>query len=204
MATLLALVESFLYQLSTFLYYPVIFGVAGLCLYATYLLGLFARDWRERQKGATRALTDYQQALSTLLAGLNPSMPATLQQAHVERLLQTTELAYISRLDTVRFLIRTGPALGLMGTLIPMGASLAALAEGNIPNMASSMVSAFTATVAGLAASVTAYLIAVVREKWLRADIREMEFHTEITLHDHAPSPHQQTYPDALAEELSV
>lgn len=36
------------------------------------------------------------------------------------------------KLDRIRFVIKVGPALGLMGTLIPMGISLAALAEGNI------------------------------------------------------------------------
>ena len=46
-----------------------------------------------------------------------------------------------------------------MGTLIPMGVSLASLAEGNIPKMAGSMVTAFTATVAGLACGVVLTLL---------------------------------------------
>ena len=200
----MALVETFLYYLSTFLYYPVILGVAGLCLYATYLLGTFAREWRERRKGEFAALASYQQTLADLLNELNGKVPEGIKSAHVERLLQITELEQISQLDKVRFLIRTGPAIGLMGTLIPMGTALASLAEGNIPNMASSMVSAFTATVAGLASSVIAYLIAVVREKWLRADIREMEFYTEITMYNVDSEPHEHEVSDALAEDLSA
>jgi biopolymer transport protein ExbB/TolQ len=193
------LVESFLYSISSFLYFPVILGVAGFCVYGVYLLGVFAREWRERQAGQTIALARYQQALADLLTE-SKGQTDDLIQARVERLLQSTELEYIKQLDKVRFMIRTGPALGLMGTLIPMGTALASLAEGNIPNMASSMVGAFTATVAGLFSSVMAYLIAMGRERWLRADIREMEFHTEITLHTH--SQHQRE--DALAEELSA
>lgn len=193
------LVESFLYSISSFLYFPVILGVAGFCVYGVYLLGVFAREWRERQAGRMVVLTNYQQALADLLTATK-GQTDELIQARVERLLQSTELEYIKQLDKVRFMIRTGPALGLMGTLIPMGTALASLAEGNIPNMASSMVGAFTATVAGLFSSVMAYLIAMGRERWLRADIREMEFHTEITLHTH--SQHQRE--DALAEELSA
>lgn len=192
-------IETFLYSVSTFLYYPVLTTVAVFCLYAIFLLGTFTREWRERKAGEFPALKSYQQALQKLLE--NKWLNEELKQAHVERLLQITELEQISQLDKVRFMIRTGPALGLMGTLIPMGTALASLAEGNIPNMAGSMVNAFTATVAGLASSVVAYLIALMREKWLRADIREMEFHTEITMHRHIKEKHKM--PDILEQELS-
>lgn len=192
-------IETFLYSVSTFLYFPVLTTVAAFCLYAIFLLGTFTREWRERKAGEFHALESYQQALQKLLQ--NKGLNEELKQAHVERLLQITELEQISQLDKVRFMIRTGPALGLMGTLIPMGTALASLAEGNIPNMAGSMVNAFTATVAGLASSVVAYLIALMREKWLRADIREMEFHTELTMHRHIKENHKMS--DTLEQELS-
>jgi biopolymer transport protein ExbB/TolQ len=48
--------------------------------------------------------------------------------------------------------------------------------------MAGSMVTAFTTVVVGLACSVIAYLMSIVKEKWLRADMREMEYLTELTL----------------------
>ena len=67
-----------------------------------------------------------------------------------------------------------GPALGLMGTLIPMGIALAGLAQGNLPRMAENMTAAFTATIVGLAASVVAYVLALVREHWLRADMLDI------------------------------
>jgi len=95
-----------------------------------------------------------------------------------------------------------GPALGLMGTLIPMGISLAALAEGNIPKMAGSMVTAFTATVAGLGAGVLAYLLALSRERWVRADVREMAHAAELTLAESGQAlPHhlQTEADDAVA-----
>jgi biopolymer transport protein ExbB/TolQ len=48
--------------------------------------------------------------------------------------------------------------------------------------MAGSMVTAFTTVVVGLACSVTAYLMSLVKEKWVRADMREMEYATELML----------------------
>ncbi|MFO0753490.1 MAG: MotA/TolQ/ExbB proton channel family protein, partial [Thermodesulfovibrionales bacterium] len=97
-------------------------------------------------------------------------------------LLQMAELELVKSLDRVRFAIRVGPALGLMGTLIPMGISLSALAQGDMPKMAGSMVTAFTATVVGLACGIIAYLMSLAREKWVRADMREMEYLTELAL----------------------
>jgi biopolymer transport protein ExbB/TolQ len=104
------------------------------------------------------------------------------QDIALERLLQTNELRLVKSLDMIRFAIRVGPALGLMGTLIPMGISLSSLAQGNLPKMAGSMVTAFTTVVVGLACSVAAYLMSLVKEKWVRADMREMEYATELML----------------------
>lgn len=203
MDSLAKLVENFLYYLASALYLPVILGVALLCLYVTVLLGIFSRDWLKRRHKASEVLLQYQALLEHTLADIRHQPEAT-QQAHVERLLQACELQQVSELDKVRFIIRTGPALGLMGTLIPMGTSLSALAEGNIPNMASNMVTAFTATVAGLGCSVLAYLIALAREKWLRADIREMEFHTELVMQQKSAEHARRVAQDVLAEELTA
>ena len=103
-------------------------------------------------------------------------------EARVVRLLQSFEVELIKALDKVRFAIRVGPALGLMGTLIPMGMALASLAQGNMPEMAGRMVTAFTTAVVGLGCSVVAYLISLVKERWVREDLREMEFLSELLL----------------------
>lgn len=39
------------------------------------------------------------------------------------------------KLDKLRLLIRVGPSLGLMGTIIHMGSALAALSQGNVEEM---------------------------------------------------------------------
>lgn len=171
--------ERFLFEVSSALYLPVILAVSALTIYVALTLGALAHEAWERRKLA-RAVVAYRARLAIELATDAPHLDARL-----ERLLQGAELAVAKSLDRIRFVIKVGPALGLMGTLIPMGISLAALAEGNIPKMAGSMVTAFTATVAGLGCGVIAYLIALVREKWLRDDIREMEYLTEVAAREH-------------------
>ncbi len=172
-------VESLLYAVSTILYLPVLLGIVVLAAYMLACLGIFLGEWRER-RGGRRVLVDAARAsfAAGVRAGGGPF------DAQLERIVQGAEGAGLRRLDAVRFAVRVGPALGLMGTLIPMGIALAGLARGNLPKMAESMTTAFTATVAGLACSVLAYALALVREHWLRADMLDVAFAAEQALHD--------------------
>lgn len=184
--TLLALVEGFLFQVANALLYPVMLSVAGLSIYVVWLLGVLVADGMKRRSAGSPRLAAYRSALDREVTTDLPHLDARL-----ERLLQEQELALATALDRVRFVIKVGPSLGLMATLIPMGIALAALAEGDIPKMAGSMVTAFTATVVGLGAGTVAYLIALKREKWVRSDLREMEFATEL-------AAREQSQPGAL------
>jgi biopolymer transport protein ExbB/TolQ len=78
-----------------------------------------------------------------------------------------------------RMLVKVGPALGLIGTLIPMGSSLASLAAGNLEAMAGQMVVAFTTTIIGLTAGTLAYVVAVVRQGWVNETVREQRYLAE-------------------------
>ncbi|MEW6386370.1 MAG: MotA/TolQ/ExbB proton channel family protein [Thermodesulfobacteriota bacterium] len=175
--TFFAGLETFLYIISSALFYPVVAGLILLTFWLVISFGGFLREYIDRKQGNLAGLQRYQGILDS--EALNPSADLDL---HLEKQLQMAELELIKGLDKIRFAIRVGPALGLMGTLIPMGVSLAALAQGDMPKMASNMVTAFTTTVVGLACGVAAYLMTVVKEKWVRADIREMEYLTELTL----------------------
>ena len=53
-----------------------------------------------------------------------------------------------------------------------------------MPKMAQSMVTAFTTTIVGLGCGVAAYLMSMVREKWVKEDMREMECATERKLRE--------------------
>src|SRR5262249_25149596 len=54
------------------------------------------------------------------------------------------------RLERTRALVRLGPALGLMGTLIPLSPALAGLAEGDVKQLTENLRVAFSVTVLGL------------------------------------------------------
>lgn len=93
----------------------------------------------------------------------------------VERALVEYELAVQRRLDRTRLLVRAGPALGLMGTLIPLAPGLAALGRGDIAALAADLQTAFAATVVGLLVGTTAYALTVVRTRVLTEDLAALE-----------------------------
>ena len=83
-------------------------------------------------------------------------------------------------LDGPRALVKVGPSLGLIGTLIPMGTSLAAMAAGNMNAMAGQMVVAFTSTIIGLATGTVAYGLVALRQGWISESIREHRYLAEV------------------------
>lgn len=94
--------------------------------------------------------------------------------AHEERLRAT--------LSGSRMLVKVGPSLGLIGTLIPMGTALAALATGNLETMAGQMVVAFTTTIIGISCGTVAYVVMTVRQHWVNESVREQRFLAERVL----------------------
>jgi len=176
---MLAGFETFLFVLSSLLFYPVVIGLVGLVLWIIMILGGFIRDFAERKKGLLNNQLDYKASLDKIIS---ENIHINVLEVKIERLLQEKELKLIESLDRIRFAIRVGPVLGLMGTLIPMGVALSSLAQGDMPKMAGNMVTAFTTTVVGLACGVISYLISMIKERWIREDIREMEFYTEMSL----------------------
>ena len=71
-----------------------------------------------------------------------------------------------TRLERVDLLARSGPILGLMGTLIPLGPGLSALGNGDLSQLATAMTVAFDTTVVGLVIGLLAYIVGRVRRRW--------------------------------------
>ena len=88
---------------------------------------------------------------------------------------------YVSkRLDRVRLAVRAGPALGLMGTLIPLAPALAALGKGQPSVLAEELQTAFAITVVGVAVGLIAFTVALVHERYYTKDLADLEFLREI------------------------
>jgi biopolymer transport protein ExbB/TolQ len=102
-----------------------------------------------------------------------------LGEGGLAHLLMEQEGRARKRLDAARTMVRVGPSLGLMGTLIPMGSSLASMATGNLEAMAGQMVVAFTSTIIGLATGTLAYVVAAVRHHWVNETVRDERYLAE-------------------------
>ncbi len=93
-------------------------------------------------------------------------LPAASQQALARRLLAGEELYYAKKTSMTDLIARLGPMFGLMATLIPLGPGLIALGQGDTKTLADSLLTAFDATVSGLAAAGVAFAISRLRKRW--------------------------------------
>ena len=96
------------------------------------------------------------------------------------KLLQEYEFFTLRRLERTRILVRLGPMLGLMGTLIPLSPALIGLAKGNTEQLASNLTTAFSVTVIGLLIGGIAFVISIVRDRMYSQDISDMEYLLEL------------------------
>jgi biopolymer transport protein ExbB/TolQ len=86
------------------------------------------------------------------------------------------DLRSLRRLERSRMLVRFGPALGLMGTLIPLSPALAGLARGNVTQLSENLRVAFSVTVVGLLVGAIAFAISLVRDRLYAQDLSDLEY----------------------------
>jgi biopolymer transport protein ExbB/TolQ len=88
------------------------------------------------------------------------------------------EYDYLSlrRLERSRILVRMGPALGLMGTLIPLSPALAGLADGDVAILTENLRIAFGVTVVGLLIGAIAFAISLIRDRLYAQDYSDVEY----------------------------
>jgi biopolymer transport protein ExbB/TolQ len=101
--------------------------------------------------------------------------PAGERATATERALVDYELAVQRRLDRTRLLVRAGPAIGLMGTLIPLIPGLAALSGGDVSTLANDLRDAFGATVVGLLVGTVAFGLTLARTRNYSEDLAGLE-----------------------------
>lgn len=128
----------------------------------------------------SRMLRRQKEALNTLLA--QAELPPAVWESLARRMLTREELFYVKVVARMEIVARLGPMLGLMATLIPLGPGLIALSQGDTKKLAESLLTAFDATVLGLASAAIAYFISRVRRRWYEDHMSVLETVTEALL----------------------
>ena len=192
--------QTILYTVSTGLLYPVVVALIIISLWLVVYTGGFLAEWIKRRQSRSDGLLadslDIIKKNESLPSEIGRNMPlhitnyanelediirghSLFMEERVEDLNQRKEYSLLKEVDKVRLIVRIGPSLGLMGTLIPMGTGLAGLSQGDMAQLSSSLILAFTTTVVGLALGVTAHFFSVVKERWVIEDMRHVNLITE-------------------------
>jgi len=134
----------------------------------------------ERLIKESNMLRRQKEALGALLA--QSELPHAAWEALARRTLTQEELFYEKIVTKTDLVARLGPMLGLMATLIPLGPGLIALSQGDTKRLAESLLTAFDATVLGLASAAVAFFISRVRRRWYEDYMSILETVTEALL----------------------
>lgn len=190
-----ALLKSFIYIIASSLLYPVLFLLVVLTGWMLLYAGSFFAEWLERIRLTAYSPEELPQIIrESKERGVFPhrirhyieNMRRLVHNGcessglEIENILQEKTLSLWKSLDRIRMIVRVGPGLGLIGTLIPMGTGLAALGQGDMTKLSSDLVIAFTTTVVGLAVGIVAYFFYTIRRRWVEEDIKNIELATEI------------------------
>jgi biopolymer transport protein ExbB/TolQ len=195
-------IENVLFHLANALRIPVFTAAILALVFVVFDLGTFFVELsRRRQQGrreqvqeatesARRALavndtSTAQQALMPLASSAQMADTlATLVSRHDEpgvhdrraKALADFDLSSLRKLERSRMLVRFGPALGLMGTLIPLSPALKGLAEGDVAQLSDNLRAAFSVTVLGLLIGAVAFSISLVRDRLYAQDLSDLEY----------------------------
>jgi biopolymer transport protein ExbB/TolQ len=181
-------------EIATALDVPVLIAAIVVLLLCALELGRFAAEyWRRRVRAGgldLRDLTRQAMAAPQRAVAIAYSAPSTLagealveiatapgpnRERSSDHALARYELAVQRRLDRTRLLVRAGPAIGLMGTLIPLAPGLAALGDGDVAALAENLRDAFGATVVGLLVGTVAFALTLARTRMYTEDLAALE-----------------------------
>jgi biopolymer transport protein ExbB/TolQ len=126
-------------------------------------------------------LFDWQKEVLVKIAK-NYDIGSDARKAFASELISSEETRLIKSTNKTDILVRLGPILGLLGTLIPLGPGLAALGSGDITTLAESLTIAFDTTVTGLTVGGIGYLISKFKKQWYEADLIDVETLAEVEL----------------------
>ena len=181
-------------EIATALAVPVLIAAIAALLLCSLEVGRFiAEYWRRRvrlrdfdlRELTQRAIAEPQHAAILAYDAPGPlaanalveiaTAPGPDLNRDSEHALARYELNVQRRLDRTRLLVRAGPAIGLMGTLIPLAPGLSALSEGDVSALAENLRDAFGATVVGLLVGTIAFALTLARTRMYTEDLAALE-----------------------------
>jgi biopolymer transport protein ExbB/TolQ len=192
--------QAIIYAVATALLYPVLFLELVALAWCVFEAGRFTVEVfaRFRQRSSETLRSGARSAHEALRAGDTEGALSHIRSAlahgrygrrfagaldgesmngiDLSKHLNDTELDASRRLERTRILVRLGPMLGLMGTLIPISPALIGLARGDVQTLADNLVIAFSTTVVGLLVGGVAYVVSTVRDRLYTQDISDIEF----------------------------
>jgi len=115
----------------------------------------------------------HKEVLITLVESSNQS--PEFRESLALKMVEDEGIKSAKRLERTDIIAKISPAVGLMGTLIPLGPGLTALGEGDIQSLANHLLIAFDAAVLGMAAAAIAFTISKIRRRWYEEEISNLE-----------------------------
>ncbi len=187
------------YTISAALLIPTELGLLAALFAACWLVGTTLREGIERRREISKRQElealwtsgnagDASEARARILAAATPTATtgtlaalAALAEkiddaAFVEKTVAELQNAMKERCERVDCLVKTGPALGLMGTLIPLGPALLGLAKGDLETLATNLVVAFSTTVVGLTVALISSYVLTAQKRRFRRDVVFLNF----------------------------
>ena len=195
-------IEDLLFELANALRVPVFVAAIGALALVLVDLGAFCVELLRRGRSdggervaqatasarqalASRDLPQAERALMPLASSAQMADTlSTLVAQHGQpgasdrraKALADFDLRSLRKLERSRMLVRFGPALGLMGTLIPLSPALEGLAEGDVAQLSENLRAAFSVTVLGLLIGAVAFSISLVRDRLYAQDLSDLEY----------------------------
>lgn len=187
----MSILTNVFYITSVALMIPVMLALLLGLLYTLYLSGTAIHEFTDRLKKSAqrKSLIEALENKSATIPTIDDSddFGKTLNTVLVQgddallvgKKIADLESVWRGELQKISDMAKYGPALGLMGTLIPLGPALVGLAEGDLATMASNMVVAFATTVVGVLISLIALAVHSAKQRWYREDSILLTFASE-------------------------
>jgi biopolymer transport protein ExbB/TolQ len=195
-------IEEILFHISSALRVPVLLAALVALLITLFDLGTFFFELARRNRrdaparlqqaavaahaafgqgdvpGAARALLPVATSaqMADALTQIVEQVGERKQADEMAKILADFDLQSLRRLERSRMMVRFGPALGLMGTLIPLSPALEGLAKGNVKLLSENLRVAFSVTVLGLLIGAIAFAVSLVRDRLYAQDLSDLEY----------------------------